>query len=527
MKRQLGIALLVFVLCYGYILGAQPTEPLFTAPMDATDVDLPPLNPSIVLRQRLVTIQFHLLANGDATAVHLNPFDDAQLTAVQERNERNAAGGYAWYGRVEEVPPAEVVLVVEGFKLAASITQGDRKYTVRHVRDDLHLVREMDLTALPRTSGAPRTLTSVLQAAPSAFETEILTLVNQERSAQNLHSLSWDTELHDAARGHTVDMATNNYFSHTSKDGRTFSDRIQAAGYQYNTAGENIAAGYSTPEAAMNGWMNSDGHRANILNSSYCDLGVGYAYDSGSTYDHYWTQDFGRKTGVSSCPTAGNQAPTASFTATPISGSQPLTAHFDASASTDPDGSIASFSWNFGDGQTGTGQKPDHVYTTAGTFTVTLTVTDNGAASDSLVRANLITVSNPSPGQYTLSIQATGQGTVAMNPTGGSYTPGTAVTLTATPDSGWRLSAWSGDLTDSANPATITMNANKSVTATFTETSNNDPTGGGGSGGGGGGCFIATAGCGSGSAYQDGILRRCLDKNLVPEKMWFFPVLRR
>jgi len=494
MRKPLWVSLILILLFYGYILSAQQVEPLFSTPADPTQVTLPSVNPSVVLRQRLVYVGFHLLADGDQTIIHLNPFDDVRLTAVQERRERNAAGGYAWYGRVEEVPSAEVVLVVEGFKLAASITQGDRKYTVRHVRDDLHLVREMDLTAMPRTSGAPRTLTSVLQATPSAFETDILTLVNQERSAQHLHSLSWDTELHDAARGHSVDMAANNYFSHTSQDGRTFSDRIQAAGYQYNTAGENIAAGYSTPEAAMNGWMNSSGHRANILNSSYCDLGVGYAYDSGSTYDHYWTQDFGRKTGVLSCPSAGNQAPTASFTATPLSGSQPLTVHFDASASSDPDGSIASFSWSFGDGQTGTGQKPDHVYATAGTFTVTLTVTDNGAASDSLVRANLITVSNPSPGQYNLTIQVSGQGTVAMNPTGGSYAAGTAVTLTATADSGWQLSGWSGDLTGSANPAAVTMDANKSVTATFTETSDNDPPQGDGSGGGGGGgCFIDSA----------------------------------
>jgi hypothetical protein len=151
-----------------------------------------------------------------------------------------------------------------------------------------------------------------------------------------------------------------------------------------------------------------------------------------------------------------------------------------------PDGSIASFTWTFWDGQTGTGQKPDHVHPTAGTFTVTLTVPENEGASDSLVRANLITMSNPSPGQYTLGIQVTGQGIVAMNPTGGSYAPGTSVRLTATPDSGWELSGWSGDLTGSANPATITMDANKTVAATFTETSNDDPAGSGGSGGGGG-----------------------------------------
>ena len=134
------------------------------------------------------------------------------------------------------------------------------------------------------------------------FENEVLDLVNAERAAQGLHPLNADTNLATAARDHSEDMGLQDYFSHTSLDGRTVPDRITAAGYSYNTYGENIAAGQSTPERVVDAWMSSSGHRANILNPIYCDIGVGYAYLANSTYRHYWTQDFGRKTGVSTCP---------------------------------------------------------------------------------------------------------------------------------------------------------------------------------------------------------------------------------
>ena len=134
------------------------------------------------------------------------------------------------------------------------------------------------------------------------FESEVLDLVNAERAAQGLHPLNADTNLATAARDHSEDMGLQDYFSHTSLDGRTVPDRITAAGYSYNTYGENIAAGQPTPERVVDAWMESSGHRANILNPIYCDIGVGYAYLANSTYRHYWTQDFGRKTGVSTCP---------------------------------------------------------------------------------------------------------------------------------------------------------------------------------------------------------------------------------
>jgi uncharacterized protein YkwD len=86
-------------------------------------------------------------------------------------------------------------------------------------------------------------------------------------------------------------MAKNNYFSHTSLDGTQFADRISRAGYQWRGAGENIAKGQRTPADVMNAWMNSSGHRANILNCGFRDLGVGLAYDAKKT--PLWTQDFG------------------------------------------------------------------------------------------------------------------------------------------------------------------------------------------------------------------------------------------
>ena len=133
------------------------------------------------------------------------------------------------------------------------------------------------------------------------FEREVIDLVNNERAAQGLHPLSLDHNLAAAARDHSEDMGLQDYFSHTSLDGRTAGDRITAAGYFYNTYGENIAAGYQTPEDVIDGWMSSSGHRANILNPNFCDIGVGYVYLTGSSHGHYWTQDFGRKTGVDSC----------------------------------------------------------------------------------------------------------------------------------------------------------------------------------------------------------------------------------
>ena len=137
----------------------------------------------------------------------------------------------------------------------------------------------------------------------AAWEQQVITLVNQHRAAgatcggtayPAVGPLSMDTALRTAARDHSADMGINDYFSHTSQDGTTFSQRITNAGYGGGSPlGENIAAGHSSPAAVVSGWMASSGHCVNIMRAGYGEIGVGYGFVSGSTYGHYWTQDFG------------------------------------------------------------------------------------------------------------------------------------------------------------------------------------------------------------------------------------------
>lgn len=184
--------------------------------------------------------------------------------------------------------------VRKGNRLTGTVRHDSLAYQVRHIEGALHLVREI---RSPQAGVSAK----ALSGESTSMETEVFALVNLERQIQKLHPLQMDSRLHEAALGHSQDMAEQNYFDHTSLDLRTPGTRISQAGYAWSTYGENIAAGYSTPAAVVEGWMNSSGHRANILSSGFCDIGVGYAYSAGSAYGAYWTQDFGRQQGVSAC----------------------------------------------------------------------------------------------------------------------------------------------------------------------------------------------------------------------------------
>jgi uncharacterized protein YkwD len=154
---------------------------------------------------------------------------------------------------------------------------------------------------------------------PSEVELEVLALLNQERANENLPPLSIDMRLLDAARRHNNDMAINDFFSHTGSDGSSPFDRIADTGYPAMSAGENIAAGYRTATAAVQAWMNSSGHRANILNSGYEHIGVAYIYDSDASYGHYWTTDFGSSRDAGQPPPAHCSSPvTPTPTPTPM-----------------------------------------------------------------------------------------------------------------------------------------------------------------------------------------------------------------
>ena len=119
------------------------------------------------------------------------------------------------------------------------------------------------------------------------FEKEVVRLVNVERKKAGLSPLEYDWELSRVARFKSEDMSEKGYFSHTSPTYGSPFNMIKNFGISYRSAGENIAKGYTTPEAVVRGWMNSSGHRANILNSDFTRIGVGY-----SKAGNVWTQMF-------------------------------------------------------------------------------------------------------------------------------------------------------------------------------------------------------------------------------------------
>ena len=121
----------------------------------------------------------------------------------------------------------------------------------------------------------------------TAYENEVIRLVNVERSKQGLKSLDSDWQLSRVARYKSQDMKDKGYFSHTSPTYGSPFEMMKSFGISYRTAGENIAKGQKTPAAVVNAWMNSSGHRANILNSSFTKIGVGYVANG-----RYWTQMF-------------------------------------------------------------------------------------------------------------------------------------------------------------------------------------------------------------------------------------------
>ncbi|WP_227869686.1 CAP domain-containing protein [Undibacterium parvum] len=134
------------------------------------------------------------------------------------------------------------------------------------------------------------------------FQQELMTLINQARATSRLcgstsypaaPALVWNSKLFDAAAGHSADMANKNYFSHTSQDGRSFGQRLAAAGYTGSSIAENIAAGQATLASAMDGWIASEGHCRNIMSASYTEVGLACVSSSTASYRTYWTMDLG------------------------------------------------------------------------------------------------------------------------------------------------------------------------------------------------------------------------------------------
>lgn len=160
---------------------------------------------------------------------------------------------------------------------------------------------EAATTAAPRpaaSSPAPKPTTSApttsAPSTPQATATasgavaQVVQLVNAERAKAGCQAVTVNADLTKAAQAHSEDMASHGTMSHDGSDGSSPADRITGAGYSWSAYGENVAYGYASPEEVMAGWMASPGHRENILNCSFKEIGVGLAQPNA-----YWTQDFG------------------------------------------------------------------------------------------------------------------------------------------------------------------------------------------------------------------------------------------
>jgi uncharacterized protein YkwD len=130
---------------------------------------------------------------------------------------------------------------------------------------------------------------SPTEAAPS-YQGQVVALTNQQRAAHGCGALTENAAIDKAATGHSDEMAEENTLSHDGANGSNAADRLKQAGYPAKKWAENIASGYATPKEVVGSWMNSAGHRANILDCGLAEIGVGYVVDDQGV--PYWTQDF-------------------------------------------------------------------------------------------------------------------------------------------------------------------------------------------------------------------------------------------
>ncbi|MDV2683652.1 SafA/ExsA family spore coat assembly protein [Alkalihalophilus lindianensis] len=173
-----------------------------------------------------------------------------------------------------------------------TVSQGDTmwKIAVRYQVGVSEIIQANPQVSNPNMIYPGQRLTIPSASSYGSMEEEVVRLVNQERAKHGLQPLKSDWELARVARFKSEDMRDKNYFNHNSPTYGSPHQMIRNFGITYRASGENIAAGQTSAQAVFNAWMNSTGHRQNILSSNYTHIGVGYA--KGGSYGHYWTQMF-------------------------------------------------------------------------------------------------------------------------------------------------------------------------------------------------------------------------------------------
>ena len=195
-----------------------------------------------------------------------------------------------FYSKLAAVSLSPLVLTTSASALSHTVVRGDTmwKLAVQYQVGTSEIIASNPQVSNPDLIYPGQILTIPEEdAAVTQYEQEVIRLVNEIRAQNGLSALTYNWELSRVARYKSQDMVDNRYFSHTSPTYGTPFQMIRSFGLSYRSAGENIAYGQRTPQAVVNAWMNSSGHRANILSSSYTQIGVGYVANG-----HYWTQMF-------------------------------------------------------------------------------------------------------------------------------------------------------------------------------------------------------------------------------------------
>ena len=195
-----------------------------------------------------------------------------------------------FYSKLAAVSLSALVLTTSASALSHTVVRGDTmwKLAVQYQVGTSEIIASNPQVSNPDLIYPGQILTIPEEdAAVTQYEQEVIRLVNEIRAQNGLSALTYNWELSRVARYKSQDMVDNRYFSHTSPTYGTPFQMIRSFGLSYRSAGENIAYGQRTPQAVVNAWMNSSGHRANILSSSYTQIDVGYVANG-----HYWTQMF-------------------------------------------------------------------------------------------------------------------------------------------------------------------------------------------------------------------------------------------
>jgi hypothetical protein len=280
-----------------------------------------------VLRQRMAFLNTDELWNlQNAESINVQLFGDVRLIASQGKVQKGRNDSLLWTGRLDGVEGGQIILVVRNGNVFASIYLPSSVFQIRPagrvmvpkspglggvgpgVRDSgcgassPYIIRELKPDWKPEDGGR-RTdgtvLTGSAKSLPGAGvalsgdENKIIALVNLEREAEGVSILRYNDRLTATARGHAQDMALYNYNSHDRRDGRKFWQSVFDNGYPVTKCGENIAVGQATPEEAFECLISSPGHRANIIDPDYKQIGVAHAVSPTSAFHHFWAQEFG------------------------------------------------------------------------------------------------------------------------------------------------------------------------------------------------------------------------------------------